>query len=133
MGNVGFAMGIAGTEIAKQAADIVLLTDNFVSIVQTVKWGRNVYDGIGKFLQFQLTVNVAAVFIAFLGAVVIGESPLYPIPMLWVNLIMDSFAALALATDYPTEDLLKRQPASKNKRLVTNRIMRFIVSNAVYQ
>ena len=74
--DVGFAMGIAGTDVAKEASDIILTDDNFDSIVRAVMWGRNVYDSIAKFLQFQLTVNVVAVTIAFVGACAINESPL---------------------------------------------------------
>lgn len=74
--NVGFAMGIAGTETAKQACDIVLLDDNFSSIVKAVMWGRNVFDSISKFIQFQLTVNVVAIALAVIGAFTYNESPL---------------------------------------------------------
>merc|ERR1712072_177287 len=126
-------MGIAGTKIAKDACDIILKDDNFKSIVQAVKWGRNVYDSIGKFLQFQLTVNVVAIFIAFVGSAVIGESPLKAVQLLWVNLIMDSFASLALATEPPTDALLERKPIGKTKGLISKRILRFIVSSAIYQ
>ena len=101
--DIGFAMGIAGTEVAKEAAGIILLDDNFSSIITAIKYGRNIFDCIRKFLQFQLTVNVVAIFMAFLGAAVIKESPLTPVQMLWVNLIMDTLAALALATEPPAE------------------------------
>lgn len=74
--DVGFAMGIAGTDVAKEASDIILTDDNFTSIVKAVMWGRNVYDSIAKFLQFQLTVNIVAVSVAFLGALVVKDSPL---------------------------------------------------------
>ena len=74
--DVGFAMGIAGTDVAKEASDIILTDDNFTSIVKAVMWGRNVYDSIAKFLQFQLTVNVVAVVVAFIGACAIKDSPL---------------------------------------------------------
>jgi P-type E1-E2 ATPase len=74
--DVGFAMGIAGTDVAKEASDIILTDDNFTSIVKAVMWGRNVYDSISKFLQFQLTVNVVAVVVAFVGACAIQDSPL---------------------------------------------------------
>merc|ERR1719500_2214303 len=90
--DVGFAMGIAGTDVAKEASDIILTDDNFTSIVKAVMWGRNVYDSIAKFLQFQLTVNVVAVVVAFIGATFTGDSPLKAVQMLWVNLIMDTFA-----------------------------------------
>ncbi|XP_046851841.1 plasma membrane calcium-transporting ATPase 4-like [Xenia sp. Carnegie-2017] len=110
MADVGFVMGIAGTDVAKEASDIILTDDNFTSIVKAVKWGRNVYDNISKFLQFQLTVNFVAVFICVYGALVHYESPLSATQLLWVNLIMDSFASLALATEPPTDDLLTRKP-----------------------
>ena len=74
--NVGFAMGIAGTEVAKESADIILLDDNFGSIITAIKWGRNVYDSIRKFLQFQLTVNIVAMFMVLLGGICLGDSPL---------------------------------------------------------
>jgi P-type Ca2+ transporter type 2B len=99
-------MGITGTEVAKDACDIVLLDDNFASIVTAVKWGRNIYTNVRKFLQFQLTVNVVAMFIVFLGGAIITDPPLTSVQMLWVNLIMDTFAALALATEPPTDELL---------------------------
>jgi P-type Ca2+ transporter type 2B len=83
--HVGFAMGKVGTDVAKTAADIILLDDNFASIVKAVKWGRNIYDNIRRFLQFQLTVNIVALVIAFSGAVILNESPLTPIQLLWVQ------------------------------------------------
>jgi hypothetical protein len=86
--DIGFAMGITGTEVAKDAADIILLDDNFSSIVTAIKWGRNILESIRKFLQFQLTVNAVVLGLAFLGAVFTKETPLNPIQMLWVNLIM---------------------------------------------
>ena len=72
--DVGFAMGIAGTDVAKEASDIILTDDNFTSIVKAVMWGRNVYDSISKFLQFQLTVNVVAIIVAFTGACIVNVS-----------------------------------------------------------
>lgn len=111
--DIGFAMGIAGTEVAKEASGIILLDDNFSSIVTAMKWGRNIFDSIRKFLQFQLTVNCCALVLAFAGAAVLKESPLSPIQMLWVNLIMDTLASLALATEPPTDELLTRKPYSK--------------------
>ncbi|VEL26459.1 unnamed protein product [Protopolystoma xenopodis] len=74
--DVGFAMGIAGTDVAKEASDIILTDDNFTSIVKAVMWGRNVYDSITKFLQFQLTVNLVAITVAFVGAVALNIGPL---------------------------------------------------------
>mmetsp|Transcript_65613 Transcript_65613/g.90754 ORF Transcript_65613/g.90754 Transcript_65613/m.90754 type:complete len:591 (+) Transcript_65613:990-2762(+) len=108
--NVGFAMGIAGTDPAKNAADIVLTNDDFSSILVAVLYGRNIYDNVRKFLQFQLTVNVVAMFIVFSGAVIFAEAPLTAVQMLWVNMIMDTFAALALATEPPSNTLYDRKP-----------------------
>ncbi|XP_036057670.1 plasma membrane calcium-transporting ATPase 4 isoform X4 [Onychomys torridus] len=131
--DVGFAMGIAGTDVAKEASDIILTDDNFTSIVKAVMWGRNVYDSISKFLQFQLTVNVVAVIVAFTGACITQDSPLKAVQMLWVNLIMDTFASLALATEPPTDSLLKRRPYGRNKPLISRTMMKNILGHAVYQ
>uniref|UniRef100_A0A673LSJ7 Calcium-transporting ATPase n=1 Tax=Sinocyclocheilus rhinocerous TaxID=307959 RepID=A0A673LSJ7_9TELE len=131
--DVGFAMGIAGTDVAKEASDIILTDDNFSSIVKAVMWGRNVYDSISKFLQFQLTVNVVAVTVAFTGACITQDSPLKAVQMLWVNLIMDTFASLALATEPPTEALLLRKPYGRNNPLISLTMMKNILGHGVYQ
>ncbi|XP_058266318.1 plasma membrane calcium-transporting ATPase 3b isoform X1 [Hemibagrus wyckioides] len=131
--DVGFAMGIAGTDVAKEASDIILTDDNFSSIVKAVMWGRNVYDSISKFLQFQLTVNVVAVIVAFTGACITQDSPLKAVQMLWVNLIMDTFASLALATEPPTEALLLRKPYGRNNPLISLTMMKNILGHGVYQ
>ncbi|KAK8811361.1 hypothetical protein WA158_003095 [Blastocystis sp. Blastoise] len=131
--NVGFAMGIAGTSVAKDASDIVLMDDNFTSIVKAVMWGRNVYDSIRKFLQFQLTVNVVALVLAFSSACILKESPLTAVQLLWVNLIMDTFAALALATELPTPKLLDRVPYTKKESLISKLMLRNILGQSFFQ
>jgi len=131
--DIGFAMGIAGTQIAKDAADIILLDDNFASIVTAAKWGRNVYASIQKFLQFQLTVNIAAVITALVGSFAFAKSPLAAIQMLWVNLIMDSLASLALASEPPTDELLQRNPVNRSKSIVTTRMWANMLGQAAYQ
>ncbi|KAI1732668.1 e1-E2 ATPase domain-containing protein [Ditylenchus destructor] len=131
--DVGFAMGIAGTDVAKEASDIILTDDNFTSIVKAVMWGRNVYDGIAKFIQFQLTVNVVAVVVAFVGACAIQDTPLKAVQMLWVNLIMDTLASLALATELPTDELLNRKPYGRTSPLISKRMLVNIVGHALYQ
>merc|ERR1719431_1095526 len=131
--DVGFAMGIAGTDVAKEASDIILTDDNFTSIVKAVMWGRNVYDSIAKFLQFQLTVNVVAVIVAFIGACAIRDSPLKAVQMLWVNLIMDTLASLALATELPTPDLLLRKPYGRTSPLISATMMKNIAGQSLYQ
>ena len=131
--HVGFAMGIRGTDIAKDAADIVLLDDSFSSIVTACKYGRNVYDCIRKFVQFQLTTNIVAVFMTFLGGIILKDSPLNAIQMLWVNLIMDSFASLALATESPSDALLLRKPYSREASILTPMMILNIISQAIFQ
>jgi len=130
--NVGFAMQV-GTDVAKEACEIVLLNNNFTSIIEATKWGRNVYDNVRKFLQFQLTVNVVALFIAFLCACGLGESPLQAIQLLWVNLIMDTFASLALATELPTDQLLERKPYKQSEGLISPIMMRNILGHSYFQ
>lgn len=131
--DVGFSMGISGTDVAKEASDIVLLDDNFTSIVAAVMWGRNVYDSIRKFLQFQLTVNLVALLIAFVSAVTTGESVLTPVQLLWVNLIMDTMGALALATEQPTKDLLHRKPYGRHDFLITKQMWCNIIGQGLFQ
>ncbi|KAK2958516.1 ion-transporting P-type ATPase [Blattamonas nauphoetae] len=130
--DVGFAMGITGTEVAKDAAAIIITDDNFASIVKAVIWGRNVYDSIRKFIQFQLTINVAALVIAVIGAI-FAITPLTAVQMLWVNVIMDTLAALALATEQPTRELLKRKPSGKNDSIISGSMWRNIIIGAVYE
>ncbi|OMJ88678.1 hypothetical protein SteCoe_9296 [Stentor coeruleus] len=129
--DVGFAMGIAGTEYARQAADIILVDDNFGSIVKAAIWGRGIYDNIQKFIQFQLTVNVVAVVCAIVGAITIQQSALTAVQMLWVNMIMDSMASLALATEEPTEGVLDRKPQDPNEFIATPLMFKHIFGQAI--
>lgn len=133
--DVGFAMGIAGTEVAKEASDIILMDDNFTSIVKAMSWGRTVNDAVKKFLQFQITVNITAVILTFVSAVASGDetSVLSAVQLLWVNLIMDTFAALALATDPPTASVLQRRPEPKSASLITLTMWKMIIGQAIYQ
>ncbi|KAF7557945.1 hypothetical protein G7Z17_g304 [Cylindrodendrum hubeiense] len=133
--DVGFSMGISGTEVAKEASSIILMDDNFTSIVTALKWGRAVNDAVQKFLQFQITVNITAVLLAFITAVYDDEmeSVLKAVQLLWVNLIMDTFAALALATDPPTEKILDRLPQGKDKPLITTNMWKMITGQAIFQ
>jgi Ca2+ transporting ATPase len=125
--DVGFAMGITGTEVAINSADIKLLDDNFCSIKTAVKFGRNIYDNVKKFLQFQLTVNVVAMFIVFSGSIIFQETPLNAVQMLWVNLIMDTLASLALATEPPSKTIMDRPPSSKQDKIVDSVMWRNIM------
>jgi P-type Ca2+ transporter type 2B len=131
--DIGFAMGVAGTQIAKDAADIILLDDNFASIVTAAKWGRNVYASIQKFLQFQLTVNLAAVVTALVGSFAFQRSPLAAIQLLWVNLLMDSLASLALASEPPVDELLQKPPVNRTDSMITKHMAANMVGHACYQ
>ena len=131
--NVGFAMGIAGTEYARQAADIILVDDNFSSIVRACVWGRSIYDNIQRFIQFQLTVNVVAVVSCIVAAITIEQSALTAVQMLWVNLIMDALASLALATETPTDEVLDRNPQNPNEFIVTSLMFKHIFGQAFCQ
>lgn len=135
MADIGFSMGVSGTEVAIAASDVVLLDDNFASIVKAALWGRNIFNAIRKFLQFQLTVNVVAVTLAFIGTLSgeHGESPLTAVQLLWVNLIMDSLAALSLATEVPSPDLLNEKPTGRHAALITRKMWRFIFGHAIFQ
>jgi len=130
--DIGLAM-MSGTALAKESADIILIDDNFMSVVNSVKWGRNVYSSIRKFLQFQITVNVVALVVSIVGALTVEDSPLTAVQMLWVNLIMDSLAALALATEQPTEDLFESKPFGRNESIINSDMYATIVSQTVYQ
>lgn len=126
--DVGFSMGLTGTEIAKEASDIVLLDDNFASIVQGILWGRGIFENIRKFLQFQLTVNVVALSTAFLAAVFGLGIPLNTVQLLWVNLIMDTMAALALATEAPDPILFQQAPHGRHAPLITKSMWAHVMS-----
>ncbi|TKY60973.1 Calcium-transporting ATPase 12 [Spatholobus suberectus] len=131
--DIGLSMGIQGTEVAKESSDIVILDDNFSSVVTVLRWGRCVYTNIQKFIQFQLTVNVAALVINFVAAVSSGKVPLTAVQLLWVNLIMDTLGALALATEQPTNDLMKMPPVGRVEPLITRVMWRNLISQALYQ
>ncbi|KAG9160379.1 hypothetical protein Leryth_008775 [Lithospermum erythrorhizon] len=131
--DIGLAMGIAGTEVAKESSDIIILDDNFSSVVKVVRWGRSVYANIQKFIQFQLTVNVAALVINVVAAISAGEVPLNAVQLLWVNLIMDTLGALALATEPPTDHLMLRTPVGRREPLITNIMWRNLIVQALYQ
>jgi P-type Ca2+ transporter type 2C len=131
--DVGLSMGLSGTDVAKRASDIIIMDDNFASIVKAVLWGRSVFDNIRKFLQFQLTVNVVALTITFLSAVAGYQPPLNAVMMLWVNLIMDTMGALALGTEPPRIELLDRRPYRRDASLISRPMWRNILCQATYQ
>lgn len=141
--DVGLAMGKSGTEVAKEASDIVLLDDNFQSIVRAVHWGRTLYENIQKFIQFQLTINVSALATAFLSPLLniilvplfgirLLEVPLTVIQLLWVNLIMDTLAVLALVTEPPSADSMKRRPIGRSEPFITRTMWQNILGMGIY-
>ncbi|ORX53594.1 PMCA-type calcium-translocating P-type ATPase [Hesseltinella vesiculosa] len=133
--HVSFSMGQSGTEVAKEASSILLMNDNFSNIVHAIAWGRCVNDSVKKFLQFQLTVNITAVLLTMVSALTSHDqtSVLTAVQLLWVNLIMDTFAALALATDPPTPRMLQRQPEPRSVPLITPTMWKMILGQALYQ
>ncbi|KAI5959051.1 PMC1 [Candida pseudojiufengensis] len=135
LADVGFSMGIAGTEVAREASDIILMTDDFTDIVQAIKWGRTVATSIKKFIQFQLTVNITACVLTFVSAVASSEnqSVLTAVQLLWVNLIMDTLAALALATDKPDDSFLNRKPAGRTAPLISTSMWKMILGQSITQ
>jgi P-type Ca2+ transporter type 2B len=131
--DVGFAMNISGTQISKDAADIILLDDNFASIVTAVKWGRNVFDSICCFLQFQLTVNIVACTLTVICIFVHQQPPIRAIQMLWINVIMDSAASVAMASEPPNMDVLKRPPVNRSASILKPRMFFNMIAQSVYQ
>ncbi|VAH21111.1 unnamed protein product [Triticum turgidum subsp. durum] len=131
--DVGLSMGVQGTEVAKESSDIIILNDNFDTVVTATRWGRCVYNNIQKFIQFQLTVNVAALVINFVSAITTGKMPLTTVQLLWVNLIMDTMGALALATDTPTKALMDRPPIGRTAPLISNAMWRNLAAQAAFQ
>ncbi|WP_148277672.1 calcium-translocating P-type ATPase, PMCA-type [Methanoregula formicica] len=117
--NVGFAMGIAGTEVAREASDIILLDDSFASITQAVWWGRSLYENIQRFLLFQLTINFCACLLVFIAPLLGYPEPFTIIQILWINIIMDTLAAFALCSEAPHAGLLKRQPVPQDATIIT--------------
>jgi Ca2+-transporting ATPase len=128
--DVGLAMGIAGTEVAKEASKIVLLDDSFATIVKAVHWGRALYENIQRFIQFQLTINVSALLIAFLGPFLGVRPPFTVLQLLWINVIMDTFAAIALCSEPPHPGLMDQRPKRRDENIVTRAMRNTILSTA---
>ena len=131
--DVGLSMGVCGTELAKEASDIVILDDNFKSIVSSVMWGRCIFNNVRRFLQFQLTANVVTLFISFISSVILQDTPFKAVQLLWINLIMDSLGALALATSLPHLSLLDKPPNSRDAPLISDYMIQNIGSQSLYQ
>jgi Ca2+-transporting ATPase len=130
--DVGLAMGLAGTEVAKEASKIVLLDDAFSTIVKAVQWGRSLYENIQRFIQFQLTINVSALTIAFLGPFFGVRPPFTVLQLLWINVIMDTFASIALCSEPPREGLMRMPPKRRDENIVTPTMVRNIFITATF-
>jgi len=117
--DVGFAMGIAGTEVAREAGDIILLDDSFASIARAVSWGRSLYENIQRFLLFQLTINFSACLLVFIVPLLGYPEPFTIIQILWINIIMDTLAAFALCSEAPHEGLMNRKPVPRDATIIT--------------
>jgi Ca2+-transporting ATPase len=130
--DVGLAMGIAGTEVAKEASKIVLLDDAFSTIVKAVQWGRSLYENIQRFIQFQVTINVSALTIAFLGPFFGIRPPFTVLQLLWINVIMDTFASIALCSEPPRAGVMNLPPKRKDENILTPSMMRTILSTAIF-
>ena len=131
LADVGLAMGISGTEVAKEASKIVLLDDAFSTIVRGIHWGRSLYENIQRFVQFQLTINLSALVIAFLSPFLgLSEPPFTVLQLLWINVIMDTFAAIALCSEPPREGLMRKPPKRRDENILTPAMLRTIFVTA---
>ncbi|XP_024927246.3 putative calcium-transporting ATPase 13, plasma membrane-type [Ziziphus jujuba] len=131
--DIGLCMGIQGTEAAKESSDIIILDDNFSSVVTVLKWGRGVYNNVQKFIQFQLTVNISLLVFSFIAVVSGGCTPFTTVQVLWLNLIMETLGALALATGDPTKELMNKIPVERTDPFIINIMWRNILPQAAYQ
>ena len=130
--DVGIAMGIAGTEVTKEASDIVLLDDSFTTIVKAVKWGRGIYENFKRFIQFQLTVNVSSVVVIIVSIVAGFKSPFTALELLWINIIMDGPPALTLGLEPMRENLFDRKPTKRNENIISKKMFARIMLNGVF-
>jgi Ca2+-transporting ATPase len=128
----GLAMGIAGTEVAREASDIILLDDSFASITSAVWWGRSLYENIQRFLLFQLTINFCACFLVFIAPLLGLPEPFTIIQILWINIIMDTLAAFALCSEAPHRGLMDHTPVPPNAKIVTPFMWLSIIVTATF-
>jgi P-type Ca2+ transporter type 2C len=130
--DVGLAMGRTGTEVAKEASKIVLLDDAFSTIVKAVHWGRALYENIQRFIQFQLTINASALVIAFLGPLVGVKPPFTVLQLLWINVIMDTLASIALCSEPPRPGLMRLPPKRRGESILTRRMLWTIATTGAF-
>lgn len=130
--DVGLAMGLSGTEVAKEASKIILLDDSFATIAKAVRWGRALYENIQKFIVFQLTINVSALAIALLSPFLGFRPPFTVLQLLWINVIMDTFAAIALCSEAPRKQLMELPPKRRDENILTRNMLAIIVATAAF-
>lgn len=130
--DVGIAMGISGTEVSKEASDIVLLDDSFSTIVKAVEWGRNIYENFKRFICFQLTVNLSSVIVVFTSILLGLKAPFTALQLLWINIIMDGPPALTLGLEPNYDDLMTRQPTKRGESIVSKAMLGRIAVTGVY-
>lgn len=129
--NIGIAMGKNGTDVAKNAADIILTDDNFVTIVEAVKQGRNIYDNIKKAIHFLIATNIGEIVTIFMGLVLGLKSPLLAIQLLWINLVTDSLPAIAIGLQRPEKDIMNRKPISHKKGIFADGLWNKIIVEGI--
>lgn len=130
--DVGISMGITGTEVSKEASDIVLLDDSFSTIVKSVHWGRGIYENFQRFIMFQLTVNLSAVLVVIICLLTNMPSPFNALELLWINLIMDGPPALTLGLEAIRGDIMNRKPTNRDASIVTAKMMSRILANGIW-
>ena len=130
--DVGIAMGIAGTDVTKEAGDMVLLDDSFSTIIKAVQWGRGIYENFKRFIQFQLTVNVSSVVVVIASILAGFSAPFTALELLWINIIMDGPPALTLGLEPLRQDLLKRKPTKRNENIISKSMMVRIFTNGIF-
>ncbi len=130
--DIGCAMGITGTEVAKSASDMTLMDDNFATIVDAVKEGRGIYDNIKKGVQFLLSCNIGEILAVFLSILIWRETPLAAMQLLWINLLTDGFPAIALGLEKPEADVMMRKPRSKNESIFSDHLGLNVVLHGIY-
>lgn len=131
--NVGFTMGEDGCAAAKDHADIILMNDNFHTVITAIRWGRNIQDNVRKFIQFQMTVNFSCMCFVLSSSLILGHSPFNIVQLLWINLVMDVLAAIAFATENPHPTEIRGDRIKPTDKLITKPMMRSILSQGIYQ